>query len=124
MAYMPMIAFWQPSSMNELYLQPSMAISVGFLQTSQLLAEDGSSLDLVCSVSSAEELFKVLFLADSLSSSLCPYTTRSPPCLKPYSSFSFPCLFTLLPSILTMGFREKPKRHPWIFNIPLPWEKC
>lgn len=34
MAHMPMITFWQPSNMNELYLQPSMAISVGFLQTS------------------------------------------------------------------------------------------
>lgn len=63
----PMTCFWQFSGAHEEFLQPFIGILMGFLQALWLLAEDPSSLDPICSASSAETSFiKVLFLADSL----------------------------------------------------------
>lgn len=63
----PMTSFWQFSSAHEAFLQLFITILMGFLQALWLLAEDPSSLDPICSVSSAEaSIVKVLFLADFL----------------------------------------------------------
>lgn len=69
----PMICFWQFSGAHEAFLQPFIAILMGFLQALRLLAEDPSSLDPICSASSAETSFiKVLFLASSSGCSCSP----------------------------------------------------
>lgn len=101
----PMTSFWQFSSAHEAFLQLFITILMGFLQALWLLAEDPSSLDPICSVSSAEaSIVKVLFLADSLLDAPVLHQTLAALILKSseqlliwshgYFSFSFPCPVT------------------------------
>lgn len=107
----PVTSFWQFSNAHEVFLQPFITVLMGFLQLFfLLLAKDPSSLDSICSASSAEASFvKVLFLADSLLECSCspsdfgslhPDVTRAAPHLQSWLLFIFlPCY--LFPRTLT-----------------------